>query len=317
MQTKKLIETFHAQVRVHYFPIGLQVFLAMLIGNFICSPSEFLVFDGRYEEPRFYLHWFLSSLITMGVLYGAQVFTSYMDRSLCWLTDFRPRLIGQIGYGMLLPALLANMLVFLLFLQLTSMNMEVIGQYMRYKFGFVVLFLFILNLLFLLIYLIRFARFVKDQYVEVEMEKTVLKEMLTDYQEMQLTLEDERLEDFSDAVMLATCLRVKYGYDDHYVPLDGIAFIKSSADEKKLLTLNSNKEYTHDYSLDALMKVLDKDQYYLMYRRYIVNRSTIKGYVTLDNGRLSIELKPQFEQPHQVLVSRQDAADFRHWFDWE
>lgn len=315
MQTKKLIETFHLEVRVHYFSIRLQLILSVLIGNFLCSPSKFLVFDGRYAEPRFYAYWFLSSIMTMAVLGGMHMFNWYMDRKLSWLTDFRPRLIRQVGYGLLLPVLLTTMLVLLLYLTLPSKGMDAIGHYMRDQLRFVFLFMIILNLLFLLIYMIRFARFVKDRYVQVEIEKNALNEMLTDYEVLQLTLEDVPLEEFSDAGMLATCLRVKYGYDDNYVPLDGIAFIKSSADEKMLLSLTSNKEYTHDYSLDTLMKVLDHEQYYLMYRRYIVNVSIIKGYQTLENGGLAIELKPHFEQPEDLLVSRQDAADFRTWFD--
>lgn len=90
---------------------------------------------------------------------------------------------------------------------------------------------------------------------------------------------------------------------------------KSSANDKRLLTLTSSKEYTHNYSLETLMKVLDHDQYYLMYRRYIVNRSIIKGYRALDNGILTIELKPPFEKRDDILVSRYHAADFKRWVD--
>lgn len=315
MQTKKLIERFHSEIQVNYFSIRLQLFLAILIGNFFCSPSKFLVFDERYSEPRFYLYWFLSSLITLCVLYAEHVFNRFMDKKLSWLTDFKPRLIGQIIYGLLLPALLTTIFVLLVFLPLTSKGMDAIGPYIRNEFRFVFLFIFILNLLFLLVYVIRFAKFVKDQYVEAEIEKTELKELLIEYEELQLKLEDERMEDVSDTVMLAPCLRVKYGYEDNYVPLNGIAFIKSSADDKKLLTLTSSKEYTHNYSLDTLMQVLDHNQYYLMYRRYIVNRGVIKGYQPLDNGVIRIELKPDFEQQEDIFVSRQDAADFKRWFE--
>jgi len=317
MQTKKLIERFHSEIQVNYFSIRLQLFLSILIGNFFCSPSKFLVFDKRYAEPRFYLYWFLSSLITLCVLYGAHLFNRYMDRRRSWLTDFKPRLIRQIVYGLLVPTLLTTILVLLVFLPLAAKGMDAIGPYMRNEFRFVFLFIFILNLLFLLIYIIRFSRFVKDQYVEAEIERTALKELLIEYEELQLKLEDEGGEDFSDAVKLAPCLGVKYGYEDNYVALDSIAFIKSSANDKKLLTLTSSKEYTHNYSLETLMKVLDHNQYYLMYRRYIVNRSIIKGYNTLDNGVLTIELKPNFEQQEDVFVSRQDASDFKRWFDTE
>lgn len=317
MQTKKLIERFHSEIQVNYFSIRLQLFLSILIGNFFCSPSKFLVFDERYSEFRFYLYWFLSSIITFCVLYGQQLLNKYMDRRLSWQTGFKRRLIGQIVYGLFLPALLTTIAVLLVFFPLTSTGTEAIGQYLRDEFRFVFLFMFILNLLFLLIYITHFARFVKDQYVEVEIQRAGLTELLHEVEELQLKLEDQRMEDFSDAVMLAPCLRVKYGYEDNYVALNSIAFIKSSADDKKLFTLTSNKEYTHNYSLDTLMKVLDHDQYYLMYRRYIVNRSIIKGYQALENGVLTIELKPNFEQQEDIFVSRQDAADFKQWFDAE
>ncbi|KKO90770.1 hypothetical protein AAW12_14605 [Sphingobacterium sp. Ag1] len=150
-------------------------------------------------------------------------------------------------------------------------------------------------------------------FLRMQIEMTALKEMIVTYEALQTKLEDERGGDLSDAIKLAPCLGVKYGYEDNYVALDGIAFIKSSA--KKLLTLTSSKEYTHNYSLETLMKVLDHDQYYLMYRRYIVHRSIIKGYRALDNSILTIELKPSFEKQDDILVSRYRAADFKRWFD--
>lgn len=315
METKKLVETFHSEIQVNYMPIRLQLFFAVLVGNFFFSPSRFLVFDARYSAPKFYLYWFLSSLIAMCVLRGAHIFNRYMDRRLSWLTDFKPRLIRQILYGLVLPALLTVVLVMLVFLPLNAKGWGAIIPYIHNEFRFLVLFIFILNLLFLVIYVIRFARFVKDQYLEAEIKNVALKEVIETYEALQLKLEDERGGDLSDAIKLAPCLGVKYGYEDNYVALDGIAFIKSSANDKRLLTLTSSKEYTHNYSLETLMKVLDHDQYYLMYRRYIVNRSIIKGYRALDNGILTIELKPPFEKRDDILVSRYHAADFKRWVD--
>lgn len=315
MQTKKLIETFHSEIQVNYLPFRVQLFFAVLLGNFFYSPSKFLVFDARYSVPKFYLYWFLSSLIGMCVLRAAHIFNRYMDRSLSWLTDFKLRLIRQILYGLVLPALLTVVFVMLVFLPLNAKGWGAIIPYMRNEFRFLFLFILILNLVFLVIYVIRFARFVKDQYLEAEIEMTALKEMIVTYEALQLKLEDERGGDFSDAIKLATCLGVKYGYEDNYVALDCIAFIKSSANDKKLLSLTSCKEYTHNYSLETLMKVLDHDQYYLMHRRYIVNRSIIKEYRALDNGILTIELKPSFEKQEDIFVSRYHAADFKRWFD--
>ncbi|WP_426790720.1 LytTR family transcriptional regulator DNA-binding domain-containing protein [Sphingobacterium sp. WOUb80] len=265
--------------------------------------------------PKFYLYWLLSSLIVMVVLRGAHIFNRYMDRRLSWLTDFKPRLIRQSLFGVVLPALLTVIFVMLVFFPFTAKGWGAIIPYMRHEFRFVLLFICILNILFLAIYVMRFARFVQDQYLEGELERTSLKEMIVSYEALQLKLEDERGGDFSDAIKLAPCLGVKYGYEDNYVALDGIAFIKSSANDKKLLTLTSSKEYTHNYSLETLMKVLDHHQYYLMYRRYIVNRSIIKGYRALDNGILTIELKPSFEKQEDIFISRYHAADFKRWFE--
>ncbi|WP_313156059.1 LytTR family DNA-binding domain-containing protein [Sphingobacterium multivorum] len=315
MQTKKLIEKFHSEIQVNYIPIRVQLLLAVLLGNFFCSPNKFLVFDARYAMPKFYLYWFLSSLIVMAVLRGAHIFNRYMDSRLSWLTDFKPRLIRQILYGLLLPALLTVVFVMLVFFPFTAKGWGAIIPYMRNEFRFVLLFISILNMLFLVIYVMRFARFVKDQYLEAELELAALREVVVSYETLQMKLEDERSEDLSDAIKLAPCLGVKYGYEDNYVALDGIAFIKSSANDKKLLTLTSSKEYTHNYSLETLMKVLDHNQYYLMYRRYIVNRSIIKEYRALENGILTIELKPSFEKQDDILVSRYHAADFKRWFE--
>lgn len=143
-----------------------------------------------------------------------------------------------------------------------------------------------------------------------------LSKIQDNYLSVKENLEVEITKERSDAIKLIPCLAVKYGYEDIFVALDSISFIKSSADHKKLLRLTGNKQYSHNYSLDMLMKILDRDQYFLMYRRYIVNRSIIKRYTTLDNGVLSIELKPEFDHIRDnIFVSRQDANDFRSWFD--
>ncbi|MDR6735504.1 LytTR family DNA-binding domain-containing protein [Sphingobacterium sp. 2149] len=315
MQTKKLIETFHSEIHVNYLPIRLQLLLAILLGNFFCSPGAFLVFDARYSAPKFYLYWLLSASIAMAVLSGMHMFNKYMDRKLSWLTDFKPRLIRQVLYGWVLPSLLTVIFAVLVFLPFNEEGWRVIMRYLSNELGFLFLFIFILNLLFMVIYVMRFARFVKDQYLEAEIEKTVLREIIVTYEELQLKAEAERVDDISDAVSLDSCLKVKYGYEDNYVPLHGIALIKSSADDKRLLTLTGSREYTHNYSLDNLMKVLDHDQYYLMYRRYIVNRSIIKGYKPLANGVLAIALKDSFGKHEEVMVSRYDAADFKRWFE--
>ena len=249
MQTKKLIEKFHSEIQVNYIPIRLQLLLAILLGNFFCSPNKFLVFDTRYAMPKFYLYWFLSSLIVMVVLRGAHIFNRYMDRRLSWLTDFKSRLIRQSVFGVVLPALLTVIFVKLVFFPFTVKGWGAIIPYMRHEFRFVLLFICILNMLFLVVYVMRFARFVKDQYLEAEIEMTALKEMIVTYEALQLKLEDERGGDLSDAIKLAPCLGVKYGYEDNYVALDGIAFIKSSANDKKLLTLTSSKEYTQTIAL--------------------------------------------------------------------
>jgi len=315
MQTKKLIETFHSEIHVNYLPIRLQLLLAMLLGNFFCSPGTFLVFDARYSAPKFYLYWLLSASIAMAVFISMHIFNKYLDGKLSWLTDFKPRLIRQVLYGLVLPSLLTVTFAILVFLPLNEEGWRGAMHYMFNQFGFLFLFMFILNLLFMVIYVMRFARFVKDQYLEAQLEKTALREMIVTYEELQLKAETERTDDISDVVSLDSCLKVKYGYEDNYVPLHGIALIKSSADDKRLLTLTGSREYTHNYSLDNLMKVLDHDQYYLMYRRYIVNRSIIQGYKPSANGVLTIDLKDTFAQQEDVLVSRYDAADFKRWFE--
>lgn len=316
MQTKKLINRFHSEIKVNYFPLKIQLLLSIIVGNFFCTPSKFLLFDYRYLMPKFYLYWFLSVLVVMAVFYWAQWFNKYMDKKISWLTDFNARLLKQIIYGLVLPSLLTVAVVMILFLPFLPSGWESVGNYMRNEFRFVFLFICILNLINMVWYIISFAQFVKNQYVETENEKFELKKLLHTYEEEQQNLEAENIKEISDVVKLVSCLKVKYGYEDNYVALDGIFFIKSSAEDKRLLTLTTNKHYNHNYSLDMLMKVLDRDQYFLMYRRYIVNRSIIKGYEILDNGVLSIELKSDFDQiQDQIFVSRQDANDFKRWFD--
>jgi len=99
-----------------------------------------------------------------------------------------------------------------------------------------------------------------------------------------------------------------------FVSID-IAKVSYIQSENKLtyLVLDDGKRFVIDYALDAVIAVLNPDDFCKISRNFIVGSQSIVKMEPYFNNRMLLILEPPMQQ--EVLVSRSYLSDFRKWID--
>jgi len=103
-------------------------------------------------------------------------------------------------------------------------------------------------------------------------------------------------------------------YRDKLIPVDtaAIAFFYT-ANEIVYAYTTTGQTYVMDFTMDALAKQLDPDNFFKANRQFLVNRKSISEVEFFFNGRLSLKVKP--EPPEQILVSKARVPEFKVWMN--
>ena len=76
----------------------------------------------------------------------------------------------------------------------------------------------------------------------------------------------------------------------------------------------SDKEYSVDYSLDCLHKMIDPDKFFRINRNSIVNINAVSDILRYSSSRLKIKLNG--EKPIcDLIVSKDKVCEFKKWID--
>lgn len=97
-----------------------------------------------------------------------------------------------------------------------------------------------------------------------------------------------------------------------YIETDQVAYFFSQ-DSSTFITDTQGKQFLHEMPLDELEQQLDPTQFFRISRSMIINLRSIEQIEPYMNGRLILELNPNFEE--QVFVSRQRVREFKEWLD--
>ncbi len=68
-----------------------------------------------------------------------------------------------------------------------------------------------------------------------------------------------------------------------------------------------------NYSMDKLCDVLDRDDFFRVNRKYMLNFESIQNIHTWFNSRLKIDAEPKPDE--DLIVSRERVRDFKFWLD--
>ena len=86
-----------------------------------------------------------------------------------------------------------------------------------------------------------------------------------------------------------------------------------SLDKGCYLHSSDNRNYVIDFTLDALVDMLDPEGFFRINRRYIISHDAIKDMITLSGSKLKIELLHSDDD--SIRVSRERLAAFKEWID--
>jgi len=108
-------------------------------------------------------------------------------------------------------------------------------------------------------------------------------------------------------------LLVKSGNKLQYKSTDEVAYFFADGKEVYIYTLNDNKKFLIDYTLEQLEGQLDNGRFFRISRKAIVNVDAIAEIKGLISTRMEVKLK----QPsiHELTISRDRSSDFKAWLD--
>jgi two-component system, LytTR family, response regulator LytT len=98
------------------------------------------------------------------------------------------------------------------------------------------------------------------------------------------------------------------------IGVDDIAYFHAY-DKLVFIHLYTSQRFVVDYTLDELIKVLDKQFFFQINRQYIINIKSVQSIHTYFNGKLKVEINPTFDN-EDVLISRERASDFKEWLGY-
>jgi DNA-binding LytR/AlgR family response regulator len=105
---------------------------------------------------------------------------------------------------------------------------------------------------------------------------------------------------------------VKMGENLSSIKTEEIAYFIAE-DGIVILATKEGKRFPIDYTMDALEAIVNKDTFFRINRKLILNIEQITQVQTYFNGRLKIKLKHELND--ECIVSRERVSDFKKWLD--
>lgn len=104
---------------------------------------------------------------------------------------------------------------------------------------------------------------------------------------------------------------VKKGTEFQMVKLDDVAYFFTEHKLVFLVDKDNKKFLTECKNLTELTDMVDKKVFYRANRKYVINVNFIKRFKPLDKVKISVELI--LEIPEEIIISQENAADFKNW----
>lgn len=127
-----------------------------------------------------------------------------------------------------------------------------------------------------------------------------------------------------DAVMLRDLLRPQVSYRERFMVAVGdklksinvsdIAYFFCAAGIT-FASMNSNNQYSLDFSLDNLKEMLNPKDFFRVNRQYFVGLKSIEKVVVYPKSRLKLVLNPPTDT--ELFVSIDKVPEFKQWLDGE
>ncbi|SEN74878.1 LytTr DNA-binding domain-containing protein [bacterium A37T11] len=272
--------------QLRYLPLWLRLLLSIFIGHQVMVIKEADDLITHFRSPSYWLALVLSCLVTFIVLEFNHWMTRRLDRKWPWVTDLRERLKKQLIFCYFLPLLLPS-IVFWFIYSVLGVSERILA-YLSNEFKIGALFLFSLNVLYILIYSLSQA----FTYLKVIHK---LAEWATK---------------FKRSTERPHQLRMRNGYKEMTIWVCDIAYF-SFKDEGHTVVMRDGRSYLNPYPVEELSKYMNPDWFHKVSRQYIVCISSIASWSNKPNRSLELKLLDKLNLT--IHVGRENAAAVIAW----
>jgi DNA-binding LytR/AlgR family response regulator len=106
---------------------------------------------------------------------------------------------------------------------------------------------------------------------------------------------------------------IKSGNKLQYKPTGEVAYFFADGKEVYIYTRTENKKFLIDYTLEQLETQLDKEKFFRISRKAIINADVIAEVKGIISTRLEVKLNQPCE--HELTISRDRSSSFKAWLD--
>lgn len=108
-------------------------------------------------------------------------------------------------------------------------------------------------------------------------------------------------------------IMIKSGNKLQYKPVDSAAYFYADGKAVYMAVRGEGTRYLIDHTLEELEKILNPKFFFRISRKFLVNFNAIAELRGLVSSKLEIKLNQPCE--HELVVSRERAADLKEWLD--
>lgn len=108
-------------------------------------------------------------------------------------------------------------------------------------------------------------------------------------------------------------IMIKSGNKLQYRPVDSAAYFYADGKAVYMAVRGEGTRYLIDHTLEELEQILDPKMFFRISRKFLVNFNAISELRGLVSSKLEIKLNQPCE--HELVVSRERAADLKAWLD--
>lgn len=323
----------HPTIRYNNF--AFRIVGSLVVSIFITLFGTGSSFFVALKYPSFYLVVGLSFLVALLLTYCVHYVTIQLDKDFDWQRKPYRRAGLQLSLGVLLPVVIAYYIMMLYFKYFDGRDIHD-SQYMLIDFPHMVYFIIMLNLYYVIHYLVvelmvmyhlwqNEMRTKDKEIIVLAEEKREVEPVALAAERGEAALEEPETEDTGRGNIQEEegsnngLITVNGGFDT--IELDvmkEVCYFYRSGRSNWVVTFSGNR-YLVSKTLKEFEEAFCAEQLFRINRGVIINRTALEKYEEGKHRRLVLKLKPEYEKfcsgEDFVTVSQRNYSMFKSWFE--
>ncbi len=319
---------------IRYNNLAFRIAGSLVVSIFITLFGTGSSFFIALKYPSFYLVVGLSFLVALLLTYCVHYITIQLDKYFDWRRKPFRRAGLQLLIGIILPVVLAYCIMMLYFRFVDGRDIHD-SQYMLIDFPHMVYFIIILNLYYVIHYLVvelmvmyhlwqnelRTKEKERSTAVSISLEEEsdagYAQEFIIDQEDLEEQAATEEI--LPESEIAEGLIKVNGGWDTLELDVvSEVCYFYRSGRSNWVVTFSGSR-YLVSRTLKEFEAAFCGPHFFRMNRAVIVNRAALANYEEGKHRRLILKLKPGYEQfcsgEDFVTVSQRNYSLFKSWFD--